>query len=137
MEKTPIENQQLRNWIKENDKSVIEQWIEENSKGYAKKSNEGGEHLPKHKLFLEYAESDFKEGCKELLTYLGLQDQPEPKKWVEIITDAANLKTLGMVKQFGELFIEKQKLQAENKMLKEALKQYQDDELISGETVGH
>lgn len=63
---TPIENQGLRNWIKENEKTSIEQWIEE--------SNPYDSQVPV---------KAFNYGCNKLLTYLGLQDQSDPKKWVE------------------------------------------------------
>jgi hypothetical protein len=54
-------------------------------------------------------------------TYLGLSDIPDPKLYIENITDAANLKTYGMIKQFGELLKTKIALEAENEKLKEAL----------------
>lgn len=96
----------------------ISKWIEESAKAYSKKSTEGGEKLPKYSLYLEYAETDFKEGCKELLTHLFLQDQPDPKKYIQELSEREEL---GIT--IDTMFESIAKLQAENERLKEALKE--------------
>jgi len=53
--------------------------------------------------------------CKKLLTYLGLQDQPDPKKWVEQMKQVDSFDILQMAKANSDL-------QAENERLREALK---------------
>jgi hypothetical protein len=54
--------------VMESSQTPIEQWIEE--------------HFDKIHLNFLIDFNSYKRGCKELLTYLGLQDQPDPKGWI-------------------------------------------------------
>jgi len=67
-------------------KTPIQEWIETKANDYAISSCNGQfpieynrEQVIRH-VFLDYSQ-----GCKELLTYLGLQDIPDPKLEIEAL----------------------------------------------------
>jgi len=104
---TPIENQGLRNWIKENNKTPIEQWIEETSN--------------KETKILRNA---YITVVQSVLRYLRLQNEPDPKKYLEKLKDISDELNL-YAKSVDEQIIDRNslidKLIAENEKLTQTI----------------